>query len=145
MQVWLPLLAVLAVSTTATFASHPHISWSIKDAPDLYNMGSNSDYIFKLVEGDKEYVSAESTRPRQLWFMMRETECLKSEKKQLDECDFKESAVMKACSAVFLLDPERNAIVINCDSPSPKRTRSRMAKCPPKCRRPGSGSPIGRF
>ncbi|XP_069503199.1 cathelicidin-1-like [Ambystoma mexicanum] len=127
MQSWLRLLPVLAVATAAAGPPIPKVSWTVEDAVDFYNEASSTDYIFKLVDTDPGYGLNESARLHQLQFTMKETECLKSENKSLDDCDFQVGGRIQSCSAVFLVDPERNAIVISCDDTSPESARVRRS------------------
>ncbi|XP_078518594.1 cathelicidin-1-like [Lissotriton helveticus] len=116
MQALFAVFTVLSVAKAATIPPPPMVSWRVEDAVDFFNKGSNQDYIFKLVEVDPQYDLDEPASTLQLQFMVKETECLKSENKTIEECNFQEHGAIKVCSAVFLVDPERNGIVVTCES-----------------------------
>ncbi|KAJ1098994.1 hypothetical protein NDU88_004098 [Pleurodeles waltl] len=116
MQAVVIVFTVLTVATVATISPLPKVSWSVENAVEFLNKASDQDYTFRLVETDPQYDLKESSRPLQLQFVVKETKCLKSENKTIEECSFQELGAMKVCSAVFLVDPERNAIVITCES-----------------------------
>ncbi|KAJ1098993.1 hypothetical protein NDU88_004098 [Pleurodeles waltl] len=119
------ILLVLAVSALTTASTLPKDSWRVQYAVDFYNNASVADYVFKLVEFDLDYGLNDSTRPPQLRFTLKETECLKSENKHVEECDIREGGTTKACSLGFLVEMERNTIMVNCDSSNHKGTRER--------------------
>lgn len=127
MQALLIVFTVLQVATAASIPPLPKVSWRVEDAVDFFNKGSDQDHIFKLVEADPQYDLGESANPLQLQFMLKETECLKSENKTIEECNFQEHGAIKVCSAVFLVDPERNGIVITCESVVAESSRVRRS------------------
>ncbi|XP_069502802.1 cathelicidin-related antimicrobial peptide Bf-CRAMP-like [Ambystoma mexicanum] len=143
MEVWVRILPALAVASAASVPSLRGVSWSVEDVADVYNKASTTKYIFKLLENDVEYVVTETTKSQQLKFMMMETECLKSENKSIEECDFQEDAVMKICSAFFPMDPERHSIMINCNGPIPVRKNARRRGGRVRCRGPGCFNLLG--
>lgn len=125
MQGWHRILLGLAVAALTAASTLPKDSWRVGDAVDFYNNASVADYVFKLVEFDAGYGLNESIRPPQLRFTLKETECLKSENKAVEECDIREGGTTKVCSLGFLVEMERNTIMINCDSSIHKGTRER--------------------
>ncbi|XP_078518593.1 15 kDa protein B-like [Lissotriton helveticus] len=125
MQGWYRILLGLAVAALTAASTLSKQTRRVQDAVDFFNNASVADYVFKLVEFDAGYGLNVSIRPPQLRFTLKETECLKSENKTVEECDIREGGITKVCSLDFLVEMERNTIMINCNSSIQKGTRER--------------------
>ncbi|KAM4688532.1 cathelicidin-6-like isoform 5-T5 [Discoglossus pictus] len=148
MESWKTMLflAVVTVVTSLSLAQGMRDEDYIKEVVELYN--ENVDYLFKpLHDYPARFVLVEENTQLMV-FLIKETECPKSQNANVLECDFKPNGEIKVCTSY--LDEQKNPDNVTCkDLPQKSRTKRSTNRKPckkPPCRRlfPGSLSVIGR-
>ncbi|KAM4688529.1 antibacterial peptide PMAP-37-like isoform 2-T2 [Discoglossus pictus] len=161
MESWKTMLflAVVTVVTSLSLAQGMRDEDYIKEVVELYN--ENVDYLFKpLHDYPARFVLVEEDS-QLLVFLIKETQCDKSENATILDCDFKPNGEIKVCTSY--LDEQKNPDNITCNglpqvlwisqvynSPflksrtrrSANRKRCKNAVCKLLGKLKGSGSPI---
>ncbi|KAM8967189.1 15 kDa protein B-like [Pelodytes ibericus] len=122
MESFLKVLLVLGVSSAVTSVPLPPMHWTDHEISamatvscDYYNMGSNEESVFQLVDTNEYYVT-KSSGLQKLHFCVRETICKKSNGHITDHCALKEGGLVKTCTASFFSGEEDQAILVTCDT-----------------------------
>ncbi|KAM4705854.1 cathelicidin antimicrobial peptide-like [Rhinophrynus dorsalis] len=117
------LVLVLEAISLLYSASTTHIQWSplesktIGKAIDLYNAGLNSSFVFRLFISESQHKGTDQSGENEVNFLIKETLCLKSEERNIENCDFKEDGEVQTCT---LISPgsEKQNIEISCKASS---------------------------
>ncbi|XP_068091290.1 15 kDa protein B-like [Hyperolius riggenbachi] len=82
----------------------------IRDAVDQYNQMADGECLFKLLSDVPTSMLEEEEDPPEFAFMIKETECLKTDEDiDLEGCDYKEDGEVKLCA----LYPESDEVSEN--------------------------------
>ncbi|CAH2281823.1 cathelicidin antimicrobial peptide [Pelobates cultripes] len=72
---------------------------TVSKAIDIFNQETNSNFVFKLFKDDHGYKLTSPDGQRQASFTIKETLCQKSDRRLMDECEFKSNGLIKTCTA----------------------------------------------
>ncbi|XP_075684926.1 cathelicidin-related peptide Oh-Cath-like [Rhinoderma darwinii] len=146
------LTLILVLGATAYGSSLPTMPWGGEDisimcliSTDYYNKVSEDSALYRLHGNVTEHKTNETSH-HQLHFTIKETLCQKTKNEVPDDCAFKEDGLVKSCAASFMVEDERDVIVVTCDNVTPQWSRVRKARNVPRGNtgrnRPGSRTPI---
>ncbi|XP_018430776.1 PREDICTED: cathelicidin-related peptide Na_CRAMP-like [Nanorana parkeri] len=96
MKVWQCALWISALTLQAARSQSPDREEWIKEALDLYNQREDGEFFFKFLSDLPAAPLEEENNPT-IAFLIKETECLKSEDINLEECDYKKDGEVKVC------------------------------------------------
>ncbi|XP_066441003.1 cathelicidin-related peptide Oh-Cath-like [Eleutherodactylus coqui] len=114
---------------------------SIKHITNLYNQMEDVTYLYKSL--DQHPATPLEEGENQRCFIIKETECLKSENPDLSQCDFKSDGDVKLCDLHAEVPEDIKCIILPEVFRERRSTgRPRRRPCPP--RRPGCSSIIAR-
>ncbi|KAM4688530.1 cathelicidin-related antimicrobial peptide Na_CRAMP-like isoform 3-T3 [Discoglossus pictus] len=148
MESWKAMLflAVVTVVTSLSLAQGMRDEDYIKEVVELYN--ENADNLYKpLHDYPARFVLVEEDS-QLLVFLIKETQCDKSENATILDCDFKPNGEIKVCTSY--LDEQKNPDNITCNG-LPQKSRTRRSANRKRCKNAvckllgklkGSGSPI---
>nr|AOY41536.1 antimicrobial peptide FM-CATH2 precursor [Fejervarya multistriata] len=121
MKVWQCVLWICAITLhSARSQSSDQDGW-IREALDLYNQKDDGEFCFKFLSDLPDALLEEEGDSQSIGFLIKETDCLKSEGQDLEQCDYKEDGEVKAC----VLSAEEE---VKCVSLSEKRRTRRAIK-----------------
>uniref|UniRef100_A0A8D0H531 Vipericidin n=1 Tax=Sphenodon punctatus TaxID=8508 RepID=A0A8D0H531_SPHPU len=123
---WRVLLAIIAATVAAT-SQHQTLSYeeAVSLAVDFYNQRPNGARVFRLLKAEPQPGWDMTSQSRQeLNFTVQETECLASENRRVEECDFKENGLVQDCSGFFSTERACPTVIINCDTVAPEEMRA---------------------
>ncbi|XP_041421679.1 cathelicidin-related peptide Oh-Cath-like [Xenopus laevis] len=112
---------------------------SVQRGIDNYNKELGSDWIFALYKIPGFTAKAESD-PEFVHFFIKETDCLKSENKKIEECAFQDKGEEHCSVAVSAKEDMNSVPVCNNDMIAVPRGRKVLGRI--YCSRPGSCSPF---
>ncbi|KAM6142219.1 cathelicidin-2-like [Phoenicopterus ruber ruber] len=96
---WALVLAVLGGACALPAPAPLAYTQALAQAVDAFNQGPEVQNAYRLLSADPEPApGVELSTLRGLNFTMMETECAPSARVNLDDCEFKESGVIKECS-----------------------------------------------
>nr|AZW10343.1 cathelicidin precursor [Nanorana ventripunctata] len=96
MKVWQCALWISALTWQAARSQSPDREEWIREALDLYNQREDGEFFFKFLSDLPAAPLEEENNPT-ISFLIKETECLKSEDINLEECDYKKDGEVKVC------------------------------------------------
>ncbi|XP_066441015.1 cathelicidin antimicrobial peptide-like [Eleutherodactylus coqui] len=113
----------------------PTMRWSEDDvslmcliSTDYYNKMSGESALYRLHGNDTEYRMNETFSFHQLHFTVKETLCQKPEDEATDDCAFIEDGLVKSCAASFMMEDDRDVMVVTCDNVTQQRLRVRRSR-----------------
>ncbi|XP_069816648.1 cathelicidin-related peptide Pt_CRAMP2-like [Dendropsophus ebraccatus] len=130
---------ILGLVLAAIAATHgntlPTMPWDDDDisvmcliGTDYYNRVSGESALYRLHGNGTEYSMNEASSFHELHFTIKETICQKLEKEVTDDCEFREDGLVKSCTASFMVEDDRDVIVVTCDIAAQPRSRVRRSR-----------------
>ncbi|KAG6924817.1 hypothetical protein G0U57_016439, partial [Chelydra serpentina] len=122
METCLKVLLIVGVATAAPAPSSsplPTHEDAILAAVQIYNQQPGTTLAYRLLEAEPQPDWDVSSKTIQsLKFTVQETVCLVSEKRDFDQCEFKEDGLVKDCSGFFSTEQDPPSIIIKCEEAS---------------------------
>ncbi|XP_065255823.1 cathelicidin-2-like [Emys orbicularis] len=121
------LVGVVTAAPTPSSAPLPTHEDAILAAVQVYNQEPGTTLAYRLLEaepqpdwesdlGNRFDVSSKTIQP--VTFTVKETVCLVSEKRDPNQCEFKEDGLVKDCSGFFSTEQDPPSIIIKCEEVS---------------------------
>ncbi|KAM7177229.1 cathelicidin-2-like [Macrochelys suwanniensis] len=135
METCLKVLLIVGVATAAPAPSSsplPTHEDAVLAAVQIYNQQPGTTLAYRLLEAEPQPdwdVSSKTIQP--LTFTVKETVCLVSEKRDFNQCEFKEDGLVKDCSGFFSTEQDPPSEIIKCEEASEEPnlvTRSRWKR-----------------
>ncbi|XP_077349651.1 neutrophilic granule protein-like [Lithobates pipiens] len=146
MKVWQCVVWLCAVTLEVARSQSVDQEGRIRDALDLYNQKEGDEFLFQLLSDLPAPLMQDGEDSPAVTFLIKETECLKSEDINSAGCDYKKDGEVKICG--LYPEEEGTSETLKCVSLTENSRVKRSRKNPPcrgyRCRRVGSNSPISR-
>ncbi|XP_030410036.1 uncharacterized protein LOC115647274 [Gopherus evgoodei] len=124
METSLKALLLVGVITAAPVPSSsplPTHEAAVLAAVQIYNQEPGTTLAYRLLEADPQHELDTSSKTIQLLkFSVKETVCLASEKRNVNQCEFKPDGLVKDCSGFFSTEQDPPSIIIKCEEASEK-------------------------
>nr|QPL18198.1 cathelicidin family antimicrobial peptide CATH1 precursor [Pelophylax nigromaculatus] len=98
MKVWQCVLWLCAITLDLAHSQPPDREDWIREALDLYNQREDGEFLFKLLSELPAPLLQEEGDSPAITFLIKETDCPKSEDNDLEGCDDKEDGEVKVCA-----------------------------------------------
>ncbi|XP_053873635.1 uncharacterized protein LOC128831349 [Malaclemys terrapin pileata] len=130
------LVGVVTAAPTPSSAPLPTHEDAVLAAVQAYNQEPGTTLAYRLLEAEPQPdwdVSSKTIQP--VTFTVKETVCLVSEKRDPNQCEFKEDGLVKDCSGFFSTEQDPASVIIKCEEASEE----------PKVITRGRWGSVGRF
>ncbi|XP_044859061.1 cathelicidin-2-like [Mauremys mutica] len=135
METCLKVLLLVGVVTAAPAPSSsplPTYEAAVLAAVEIYNQEPGTTLAYRLLEAEPQPDWDVSSKTIQsLTFTVKETVCPASEKRNPNQCEFKEDGLVKDCSGFFSTEQDPPSFIIKCEEASEEPnvvTRSRWKR-----------------
>ncbi|CAM5113375.1 unnamed protein product [Natator depressus] len=122
METCLKVLLIVGMVTAAPAPSSsplPSHKDAVLAAVQLYNQEPGTTLAYRLLEAEPQPDWDMSSKTIQtLRFIVKETVCLVSEKRDINQCEFKEDGLVKDCSGFFSTEKDPPSVIIKCEEAS---------------------------
>ncbi|XP_077665669.1 uncharacterized protein LOC144260799 [Eretmochelys imbricata] len=122
METCLKVLLIVGVVTAAPAPSSsplPTHKDAVLAAVQLYNQEPDITLAYRLLEAEPQPDWDMSSKTIQtLRFTVKETVCPVSEKRDINQCEFKEDGLVKDCSGFFSTEKDPPSVIIKCEEAS---------------------------
>ncbi|XP_039381017.1 cathelicidin-2-like [Mauremys reevesii] len=126
------LVGVVTAAPTPSSSPLPTHEAAVLAAVEIYNQEPGTTLAYRLLEAEPQPDWDVSSKTIQsLTFTVKETVCLVSEKRNPNQCEFKEDGLVKDCSGFFSTEQDPPSIIIKCEEASEEPnvvTRSRWRR-----------------
>ncbi|XP_040211153.1 cathelicidin antimicrobial peptide-like isoform X2 [Rana temporaria] len=122
MKVWQCVVWLSAITLEVARSQSPDREGWIREAVDLYNQREDGEFLFKLLSELPAALLEEEGDSPAITFLIKETDCPKSEEKDLEGCDYKEDGEVKVCAL------QREEEDVKCVSLAEKSRSKRSSK-----------------
>nr|AFX61592.1 cathelicidin-PY1 precursor [Nanorana yunnanensis] len=126
MKVWQCVLWISALTLQMARSQSPDQDGWIREALDLYNQREDGEFFFKFLSDLPDVLLEEEGDSPAIGFLIKETDCPKSEDCDLEKCDYRKDGEVKVCTLY------REEEDVKCVSLS-KNSRTRRAGTKRKC------------
>nr|XP_032632544.1 cathelicidin-related peptide Oh-Cath-like [Chelonoidis abingdonii] len=113
------LVGVVIAAPTPSSSSLPSHEAAVLAAVQIYNQEPGTTLAYRLLEAEPQPdwdASSKAIQP--LKFSVKETVCLASEKRNVNQCEFKPDGLVKDCSGFFSTEQDPPSIIIKCEEAS---------------------------
>nr|AXR75914.1 cathelicidin family antimicrobial peptide OL-CATH2 [Odorrana livida] len=146
MEIWQCVIWLCAVTLEVAHSQSPVQEGRIREALDLYNQREDGEFLFKLLSELPASLLEEEGDSSAITFLIKETDCPKSEDNDLERCDYKEDGEVKVC-ALHREDEDVKCISLSENSRTKRSNKKRkcnfLCKVKNKLKSVGSKSLIG--
>nr|AXR75913.1 cathelicidin family antimicrobial peptide OL-CATH1 [Odorrana livida] len=148
MEIWQCVIWLCAITLEVAHSQSPDQEEQIRAALGLYNQKEGGEFLFKLLSDLPAPLLQDGEDSPAVSFLIKETECLKSEDNNLAQCDYKKDGEVKICGLYTEEEEEETSEILKCVSLT-ENSRGERSKKKKKCKgyrcRPvGFSSPISR-
>ncbi|XP_053874971.1 uncharacterized protein LOC128832002 [Malaclemys terrapin pileata] len=122
------LVGVVTAAPTQSSAPLPTHEDAVLAAVQVYNQEPGLTLAYRLLEAEPQPdwdVSSKTIQP--VTFTVKETVCLVSEKRDPNQCEFKEDGLVKDCSGFFSTEQDPPSVIIKCEEASEEVKRDPLA------------------
>ncbi|XP_073488549.1 batroxicidin-like [Aquarana catesbeiana] len=146
MKIWQCVVWLCAITLEVAHSQSPDQEGRIRAALDLYNQKEGEEFLFQLLSDLPAPLMQNEEDSPAVAFLIKETECLKSEDINLAQCDYKKDGEVKICG--LYPEEEGTSETLKCVSLTENSRVKRSSKNPTcrgyRCRGVGASSAIGR-
>nr|QBC65431.1 cathelicidin-RC2 precursor [Aquarana catesbeiana] len=98
MKIWQCVVWLSAVTLEVAHSQSPDREEWITEALDLYNQREDGEFLFKLLSELPAPLLEEEGDSPAITFLIKETDCPKSEENDLEGCDYSKDGEVKVCA-----------------------------------------------
>ncbi|XP_077349652.1 cathelicidin antimicrobial peptide-like [Lithobates pipiens] len=98
MKVWQCVVWLSAVTLEVARSQSPDRDGWIREALDLYNQREDGEFLFKLLSDLPAPLLEEEGDSPAITFLIKQTDCPKSEENDLEGCDYSKDGEVKVCA-----------------------------------------------
>ncbi|XP_073488550.1 cathelicidin antimicrobial peptide-like [Aquarana catesbeiana] len=146
MKIWQCVVCLCAVTLEVARSQSPDWEGWIREALDLYNQREDGEFLFKLLSELPAPLLEEEGDSPAITFLIKETDCPKSEENDLEGCDYSKDGEVKVC-ALHREDEDVKCVSMAAENSRSKRSSNKkcgfFCKLKKKLKSVGSNSVIG--
>ncbi|XP_077350095.1 cathelicidin antimicrobial peptide-like [Lithobates pipiens] len=126
MKVWQCVVWLSAVTLEVARSQSPDRDGWIREAVDLYNQREDGEFLFKLLSELPGPILEEEGDSPAIGFLIKETDCPKSEEIDLERCDHSKDGDVKVC---VLHQEDEDVKCVSLTENSRSKRSSKKKKC----------------